>query len=97
MVKLFWNTHNQKKPDSNIKKIREKQESDYFWGTYHKKNSDKWIYEILKKTKYEIIDSEINLKKQDTLIIIDSGVEEKIELYTKLNIICSKIFLFHFQ
>jgi len=95
MIKLFWNTHNQKKPNSNNKKIREKQLENIAWGNYHKKNSDKWIYEILKKTKYEIIDNEANLKKQDTLIIVDSSVEEKIELYIKLNISCSKIFLIH--
>ena len=35
------------------------------------------------------------MKKEDTLIIVDSSVEEKNELYTKLNLICSKIFLFH--
>ena len=52
MIKLFWNTHNQKKPSSTNKKIREKEELDYGWGQYHKKSSDKWIYEILKKTKY---------------------------------------------
>jgi len=95
MVKLFWNTHHHKKPDSNIKKIREKQESYYFWGTYHKKNSDKWIYELLKKTKYSIIENITNLNKNDVLIIIDSGIEEKKELYEKLKTICSKIFLFH--
>ena len=46
MIKLFWNTHNQKKPDSPEKKIREKQELDYGWGKYHKKSSDKWVFEI---------------------------------------------------
>ena len=51
MIKLFCNTNNQKKPNSNDKKIREKQEWDFRWGQYHKKNSDKWIYEILKKVK----------------------------------------------
>ena len=95
MIKLFWNTHNQKKPNSTVKKIREKEEQDYGWGLYHKKNSDKWIYEILKKIKYNVIDSERNLEKDDILIIIDSSVEEKNELYTRLNLICSKIFLFH--
>ena len=95
MIKLFWNTQNQIKPNSGNKKIREKEEENYGWGLYHKKNSNKWIYEILKKVKYEIIDSEKNLEKEDTLIIIDSCVEEKIELYIKLNMICSKIFLFH--
>ncbi len=95
MIKLFWNTHNQKKPNSADKKIRKKEEQDYLWGSYHKKNSDKWIYEILNKTKYNIIDSLENLEKDDILIIIDSSVEEKNELYTRLNLICSKIFLFH--
>ena len=95
MIKLFWNTHNQKKPNSSDKKIREKQELDYGWGQYHKKSSDKWIYEVLKKTKYNIIDGLKNIEKDDILIIVDSSVEEKNELYTKLNLICSKIFLFH--
>ena len=29
MIKLFWNTHNQKKPSSEDKKIREKEEQDF--------------------------------------------------------------------
>ena len=95
MIKLFWNTHNQIKPDSNNKKIRRRQEEDYGWGKYHKKNSDNWIYEILKKIKYDTIHDETALEKEDTLIIVDSSVQEKKELYSKLNIICSKIFLFH--
>ena len=95
MIKLFWNTNNQKKPNSNDKKIREKQEWDFRWGQYHKKNSDKWIYEILKKIKYNIIENETNLAEEDILVIVDSSVEEKNELYIKLNAICSKIFLFH--
>ena len=41
MIKLFWNTHNQKKPTSANKKIREKEELDYGWGQYHKQNSNK--------------------------------------------------------
>ena len=95
MIKLFWNTNNQKNPNSNDKKIREKQEWDFRWGQYHKKNSDKWIYEILKKIKYNIIENETNLTEEDILVIVDSSVEEKNELYIKLNAICSKIFLFH--
>jgi len=95
MIKLFWNTHNQKKSDSKDKKIVEKHDRDYKWGQYHKKNSDKWIYEILKKTKYEIILNEKKIEKNDILIIIDSSIEEKSELYLKLNLICSKVFLFH--
>ena len=95
MIKLFWNTHNQKRPNSENKKVREKQELDYGWGQYHKKSSDKWIYEILKKIQYNIIENEKNIENGDILIIIDSSIEEKSELYTKLNLICSKIFLFH--
>ena len=95
MIKLFWNTHNQIKPSSKDKKIKDKQETDYGWGLYHKKNSDKWIYEILKKVDYKIIQDERDLDEQDTLIIIDSSVEEKSEFYSKVSIICSKIYLFH--
>ena len=95
MIKLFWNTHNQRKSNSDDKKIREKEEMDFGWGLYHKKSSDKWIYEILKKIKYNIIENETNLEKEDTLIIVDSSVEKKVELYTKLKLICSKIFLLH--
>ena len=95
MIKLFWNTNNQKKPSSSIKEIRNKEELDFTWGNYHRKNSDKWIFEILKKVEYTKIDKELELKKEDILIIIDSSVEEKIELYEKINSICSKVFLFH--
>tara|TARA_B100000029_G_C17364769_1_gene883853 strand:- start:89 stop:979 length:891 start_codon:yes stop_codon:yes gene_type:complete len=95
MIKLFWNTHNQKKPSFNDKKFFEKQELNLSWGIYHKNNSDKWIYEILKKIKYNVIENETSLEKGDTLIIVDSGIEQKIELYAKLKLICSKIFLFH--
>jgi len=95
MIKLFWNTHNQKKSDTKDKEIKEKHERDYVWGVYHKKSSNLWIYEILKKIKYKIIEDENDLEKNDTLIIIDSSVEEKDELYIKLKLICSKIFLFH--
>ena len=95
MIKFFWNSHNQEKPNSEHKKIREKQENDNQWGKYHKKSSKDWIYEILKKVKYQVIDSELELKKEDTLIIVDSSIEEKTEFYSKLNLICSKIFLFH--
>ena len=95
MIKLFWNTHNQRKSNSDDKKIREKEEMDYGWGLYHKKSSNKWIYEILKKIKYNIIENETNLEKEDTLIIVDSSVEKKVEFYTELKLICSKIFLLH--
>ena len=95
MIKLFWNTHNQKNPSSENKKIREKQEQDYGWGQYHKNSSDKWVNEILKKIKYKTIQSEKNLEEGDILIIVDSSVEEKSDFYNKLRLICSKIFLIH--
>ena len=92
MIKLFWNTHNQKKPSSEYTKIKEKQARDYNWGIYHKKFSNKWIYEILKKIKYVNIEDEKNLKKDDILVIVDSNVEEKKDFYSKLNLACSKGF-----
>tara|TARA_X000000368_G_C22883822_1_gene646529 strand:- start:13 stop:903 length:891 start_codon:yes stop_codon:yes gene_type:complete len=95
MIKLFWNTHNQKKSNSDNKKIKEKEELDYWWGKYHKKNSDKWIYEMLNKIDYEVIEDETKLEKNDILIIVDSSVEEKHKFYSNLSLICSKIFLFH--
>ena len=87
MIKLFWNTHNQKKSNTEDKEIKEKHDRDYVWGVYHKKNSNLWIYEILKKIKYNIIEDENDLEKNDTLIIIDSSVEEKGELYIKLKLL----------
>ena len=95
MIKLFWNTHNQEKTATEDKNIKKKEAVDYKWGIYHKKNSDIWIHEILKEIQYDTIDSEKNLEKEDILIIIDSSLERKIELYNKLNLVCSKIFLFH--
>ena len=55
MIKLFWNTQNQKKSITENEQIKSKEELDFKWGIYHQKNSDKWIYEILKKIKYNII------------------------------------------
>ena len=95
MVKLFWNTHNQHKSNSTDEKIVKNEDLDMSWGIYHKKNSNIWIQEILQKTKHEVIENLNNLEKNDVLIIIDSSVEKKIELYSKLKLICSKIFLFH--
>jgi len=93
MIKLFWNTHNQIAPnpkDKDKESIR-----NYKWGLYHKENSDKWVYEILKKIKFQNIESDKNIQKEDTLIIIDSTIDKKIEFYSKLRLICSKIFLIH--
>ena len=93
MIKLFWNTHNQNKTDSNNTNTKEAR--DYKWGLYHKNNSDKWIYEILKKIQYKVIQNENDLEREDIIIIVDSSIEKKIELYTKLQTICSKMFLIH--
>ena len=93
MIKLFWNTHNQNKSNSN--EANTKEARDYIWGLYHKNNSDKWIYEILNKIKFKVVQSEKDLESDDILIIIDSNIEKKIELYTKLQVICRKMFLIH--
>ena len=89
MIKLIWNTQNQKNNPSD------KEDRDLLWGLYHKDFSDKWIYEILNKIKFNLIEDEKNLDSNDTLIIVDSTVEKKIELYKKLKLICSKMFLIH--
>lgn len=88
MIKLFWNTHNQEK-------INGKEEREFIWGKYHRENSNKWIFEILKKVQFKEIKSENEIEKNDTLIIIDSNVANKVDFYSKLNLICSKIFLIH--
>ena len=93
MIKLFWNTHNQNKPNPN--KSNKENARDQIWGIYHKDCSDKWIYEILNKIEFEVIQSEKELESGDIIIIVDSSVEKKEELYTKLELICSKMFLIH--
>ena len=93
MIKLFWNTHNQNKPNPN--KSNKENARDQIWGVYHKDCSDKWIYEILNKIEFEVIQSEKELESGDIIIIVDSSVEKKEELYTKLELICSKMFLIH--
>ena len=95
MIKLLWNTHNQKKTITEDKDIQKKETVDYKWGIYHRDNSDKWIYEILNNIQFKVIKDEKHVESNDTLIIVDSSVEKKIELYTKLKLICAKIFLIH--
>ena len=74
MIKLFWNTHNQNKPNNQSS---EKEARDYLWGTYHKNNSHKWIFEILNKIKFKYIENYKELENEDVLIIVDSNVEKK--------------------
>ena len=93
MIKLLWNTQNQDIPNPDKKNLKEIVE--YNWGIYHQKNSNKWIFDILKKVNFKIINSENDLENNDVLIIVDSSVEKKFELYNKLKIICSKTYLIH--
>ena len=93
MIKLFWNSHNQ--INSNSEQTNKELSKNKIWGLYHKKNSDKWIFEILKEIKFTIVEDEQNIENGDNLIIVDSSVENKEELYKRLKLICSKIFLIH--
>ena len=93
MIKLFWNTHNQIKTDSNDPNSKET--VNLTWGHYHRKNSDKWIYEILKKIQYNPIESIEEIESEDILIIVDSSIETKEIFYNKLKLLSSKIFLIH--
>ena len=93
MIKLFWNTHNQRKPDLDDKTSQEAK--DYVWGLYHKDNSDKWIYEVLGGIEFKLIKNQNEINNGDVLIVVDSSIQKKNELYTKLSLICSKIFLIH--
>jgi len=94
MIKLFWNTHNEVAPISGRTNIKEAT-TDFGWGIYHKENSDKWIFNLLKKIKFKTISNVTEIEKNDTLILIDSNIERKSELYTKLKLVCSKLFLIH--
>jgi len=94
MIKLFWNSHNQIVPNSDKSNFKELSRNR-IWGIYHKDNSNKWIHEILNKTKFKTIINEKEIDEGDILIIIDSSVENKIEFYNKLKLICSKVFLIH--
>ena len=93
MIKLFWNTHSQIVQNSNLPNSQDAR--DYKWGLYHKDNSNKWIYEVIGKVQFETIENEKNLEIGDILIVVDSSIEKKNELYTRLKLICSKIFLIH--
>jgi len=93
MIKLFWNTHNQVLPKPG--EINTENARNYKWGLYHKHSSNEWILEVLSGLKYKKIESEKDLAKEDTLVIVDSSIDKKNEYYSKLKLICSKIFLFH--
>ena len=93
MIKLLWNTHNQNK--LNLESRTNKDIVDQTWGDYHKNSSDKWIFNILKKIEFKKIENQNDLDSGDILLVVDSSVEKKQELYSKLKLICSKMFLIH--
>ena len=93
MIKLFWNTHNQ--IATNPKKPNSDDARNYKWGIYHKENSNKWIYEILNKVQFKVIENEKNIDSEDILIIVDYNIKKKDQLYSRLKLICPKIFLIH--
>ena len=95
MFKLFWNTANNSSFGEKVKETSGFEWKGNIWGEYHKNNSDKWIFFLLKKVNPTIIKNLSELKEGDKLIIIDSSIERKINFYSKLNILCSKIYLFH--
>ncbi len=79
-MKLLWNTN---------KKINS------FWGNYHFLNSSSWIYSILNKIDYQNLDSVEQISENDNLIIIDSQLTVKKNLYLELSKKCSSIYLIH--
>ena len=93
MIKLFWNTQNQSLPKT--KDPNDENVFNYQWGIYHKKNSDKWIFNILNKIKFHEIKNINDIDEKDTLIIVDSSVDKKIDLYSRLRLMCSRLFLIH--
>ncbi len=84
MIKLFWNTAlNQEDP------------FELGWGKYHEKSSKDWVYFLLQNINYTFINSEKEINKEDTVIIVDSGIHFKEHFYKKLKTLAKKIFLFH--
>ena len=56
MIKLFWNTHNQRNNPED------KEDRDLIWGEYHRDYSNKWIHEILNKIQFKSIKNESPVK-----------------------------------
>ena len=94
MIKLLWNTQNLIVPKPSDSKYKELSRN-HIWGVYHKNNSEKWILEVLNKIKFKKITNENEIDNDDILIVVDSSIENKIEFYNKLKLICSKLFLIH--
>ena len=84
MIKLLWNT------------FRHQNDSfELTWGKYHEENSKDWIYLLLRDVKYTFVNSEEEIDKGDTVIIVDSGIHFKEHFYVKLNTLAKRFFLFH--
>ena len=84
MIKLLWNTARHQKDSFEL-----------IWGKYHEDSSKDWIYSLLQDINYKSINSEEEVDKDDTVIIIDSGIHFKEHLYIKLNKLTKRFFLFH--
>ena len=84
MIKLLWNTSRHQKDSFELT-----------WGKYHEDNSKDWIYFLLQDIDYKSINSEEEIDKGDTVIIVDSGIHFKEHFYIKLNTLTKRFFLFH--
>ena len=84
MIKLLWNTSRHQKDSFEL-----------IWGKYHEDSSKDWIYSLLQDINYKSINSEEEIEKSDTVIIVDSGIHFKEHLYIKLNKLTTRFFLFH--
>jgi len=84
MIKLLWNTSRHQKDSFEL-----------VWGKYHEDSSKDWIYSLLQDINYKSINSEEEIDKGDTVIIIDSGIHFKEHLYIKLKTLTKRFFLFH--
>ena len=84
MIKLLWNT------------LRHQNDSfELVWGKHHETNSKDWIYFLLQDIDYSIIKDEKELKEEDILIVVDSGIHFKENFYLALKKKVKRIFLFH--
>ena len=63
MIKLFWNTHNQKKPNTKDDKIIEELDRNYIWGIYHKKILIHGFMKFLKKSNMILLKMKQILRK----------------------------------
>ena len=84
MIKLLWNTSRYQNSSFELT-----------WGKYHEENSKDWVYFLLRDVKYTFINSEEEINKEDTAIIVDSGIHFKENFYKKINALAKKFFLFH--